>query len=202
MSPQNFKSANLPAMEKKLRELDAEDQVGHTRSIFEVLWLNEEVRTQRGRSPKANGKYSRRRLRHFKQPLPVMPPRRFVKLHGWTQSYSSSHAGRQRRYSPVSDPLGRSSYCFRHVLTVLDLIRTIFAYSPSVLKTNDIRAATFARLLSAAELNQAWPAEGEQIPKHRHTNIILFIRCMANALQLSAQGFETGAGSWTNQVRE
>jgi len=58
------------------------------------------------------------------------------------------------------------------------------------------------QLLNAAELNQAWPAEGEQTPKHRQTNIILFIRCMANALQLSAQGFETGAGSWTNQARE
>jgi hypothetical protein len=55
--------------------------------------------------------------------------------------------------------------------------------------------------MNAAELNQAWPAEGEQIPKHRQTNIALFIRCMANALQLSAQGFETGEGSWTNQVR-
>ena len=29
LSPQNFKSANLPAMEKKLRELDAEELVGH-----------------------------------------------------------------------------------------------------------------------------------------------------------------------------
>jgi hypothetical protein len=82
------------------------------------------------------------------------------------------------------------------------LIRTIFAYSPSILKTNDIRAATFAQLLNAAELNQAWPAEGEQTPKHRQTNIVLFIRCMVNALQLSAQGFETGTGSWTNQARE
>ena len=82
------------------------------------------------------------------------------------------------------------------------MIRTIFAYSPSILKTNDIRATTFAQLLNATELNQAWPAEIEQTPKHRQTNIVLFIRCMANALQLSAQGFETGAGSWTNQVRD
>lgn len=86
-------------------------------------------------------------------------------------------------------------------MTVLDLVRTIFAYSPSILKTNDIRATTFAQLLNAAELNQAWPTEGDQAPKYRQTNIVLFIRCMANALQLSAQGFETGAGSWTNRVR-
>ena len=82
------------------------------------------------------------------------------------------------------------------------MIRTIFAYSPSILKTNDIRAATFAQLLNATGLNQPWPAEGEETPKYRHTNTVLFTRCMANALQLSAQGFETGVGSWTNQVCE
>ena len=56
--------------------------------------------------------------------------------------------------------------------------------------------------MNAVGLNESWPAEGEQTPKHRPTNIVLFVRCMANALQLSAQGFETGVGSWTNQVRE
>jgi len=84
LSPQNFKSANLPAMEKKLRELDTEEQVGHIQFIFDIPWLNGEVRTQRGGSPKTNGRYSRRRLRHSKQPLPVMLRRRFVKPPGWT----------------------------------------------------------------------------------------------------------------------